>query len=574
MPELNEAQVKQYNTFRAAGISAERALAMATEDADNKYNPVLEAGVDNVLFGKGSLTEAVGRGLKNAAFSGFKTVYDDTQQHGAGFALLKSPLSIAAGLGRGVGDVVGGALETADDLTGEITSDFLQPYVESAVNSDVGQYLMQKAVELDANGRGIPSDILDTLNLVGLGALVKSGAASTIKNRIVNVTKEAFEGSAGIGDDVRRAGDSLSDFLSRGRNDAPAAGTLDELIDDVDAGKTTENINPLQRPFVKEESLLTPAEKKRLLGVAPEEGNRYIEAFKKSETDDTAQSIFDLAVEDTLKVVEDYKAETSKIGSEIGKIKQKLTELPVDPAVVKAVRDDLVESLAKKNVILDDEGKFILAPGKNSPFSQADVAALNNDVLDALRNIENSSEMNELLLAMESLDSKINFSRDANVSSSLQGVSKTLRAKLKGIRDGALSPDEAKQFEAYSNAVSFADEFLKSDSRVSILLNRLGTKHSRDSLAFVKELQRVTGVDVQNYSALARILTEATIGSGRNKSLLQQHLTNAGIDAAKLTSPSGIIDTIVGGTIRAVLDVDKLKEIQKAINATIKEAGD
>lgn len=194
MPELTPEQVKQYNTFRATGISPERALMLATQEADNKYNPALEAGVDNILFGKGSFVNAVGRGIKEATTSGFKTVYEDTQNYGAGFALMKSPLSLLAGAGRGVGEVVGGALETVDDLTGEVASGFLAPVVEEAVNSDVGQYLMQQAVELDTKGRGIPSDILDSLNLVGIGAIAKSGAASTIRNRVVTAAKEVADG--------------------------------------------------------------------------------------------------------------------------------------------------------------------------------------------------------------------------------------------------------------------------------------------------------------------------------------------------------------------------------------------
>lgn len=218
MPELNEAQIKQYNTFRAEGMTPERALMLATQDGDNKYNPVLEAGVDNVLFGKGSFAESLLKGAGQALGGGFKRVYDDTSKYGAGFALLKSPLSLAAGAGEGVGTVIGGALETLDDVTGETASEFFKPYVEGAVNSDVGQYLMKQAIELDTKGRGIPGDILDTLNLVGLGAFVKSGAASTIKNRVVSAAKDVLERPASVADDLGRpaAGSTLSDFMPKG----------------------------------------------------------------------------------------------------------------------------------------------------------------------------------------------------------------------------------------------------------------------------------------------------------------------------------------------------------------------
>lgn len=234
-------------------MSPERALSLATKDSDNQYNPALEAGVDNILFGKKSLTESVVRGVKNAAVGGFRRVYDDTTKYGAPFALVKSPLSIAAGLGEGIGDVVGGILETADDLTGETVSEFAQPFVEKAVNSDVGQYLLKKGIELDQKGRGIPSDILDAANLIGLGALVKTGAATGIRDSIITTAKEAVE----VGTKAASTGSKLADFFSVSKKAvAPGAAEirtslgniekiLAEKLDDtlvVDALKDIKNI--------------------------------------------------------------------------------------------------------------------------------------------------------------------------------------------------------------------------------------------------------------------------------------------------------------------------------------------
>lgn len=185
MPELNEQQIKQYNTYRAEGMTPERALSLATKDSDNQYNPALEMGTDKILFGKGSLTSAIGKGLKSAFIDGPMAIADDAKNYGAGYAFAKSPLTLAAGVGRGVGEVIGGTLETADDLIGEAASGFLSPYVEGAVNSDVGQYLIKKGIEFDQNNRGIPGDILDVTNLLGITGLVKTGAAQSIKQGIV-----------------------------------------------------------------------------------------------------------------------------------------------------------------------------------------------------------------------------------------------------------------------------------------------------------------------------------------------------------------------------------------------------
>lgn len=212
MPELTEQQKKQYNTYRAEGMPPERALSLATKGADNQFNPAIETGIDNILFGKKSLTSAIGSGIKEAVVGGVRTIREDQANYGNGFAALKSPLSLVAGVGRGAGEIIGGVLETADDLIGESVSGFGEPYVEAAVNSDVGQYLINKGIELDQKGRGIPSDILDTLNLTGIGAVVKTGAATSIKNSILNSAKAVIETGAKT---TARTGSSLTDFFKK-----------------------------------------------------------------------------------------------------------------------------------------------------------------------------------------------------------------------------------------------------------------------------------------------------------------------------------------------------------------------
>lgn len=216
--------------YRAEGMPPERALALTTKDADNQYNPAIEAGVDNILFGNKSLTSAIGSGIKNAAYSGFKTVYDDTKKYGPAFALAKSPLSVIAGVGRGVGDVVGGVLETADDLIGEsvsqTASNAFGPVVDDAINSDVGQYLIEGAQKLDEAGRGIPSDILDSLNLVGLGGVVKSSVPTAIKNTVLNSADDVLKTAA-------TTKTSLSDFFKKPSTVTPEVEKIQSNITNI-----------------------------------------------------------------------------------------------------------------------------------------------------------------------------------------------------------------------------------------------------------------------------------------------------------------------------------------------------
>lgn len=226
--ELTELQKKEYNTFRGIGMSPEKALALATQDSTNQSNKWYDQGVDGLLFGKKSLASSIGKGLKSAAFSGFETIAEDTRKHGAGFALLKSPLSLAAGVGRGVGDVVGGVLETADDIFfDEAISKSLQPGLERAIGSDTGQYLLERATELNEKGRGIPKDILDSLDLLGITALAKSGVASGIKTSIKNQIKKAPGRITGT---TAKAGAGLKEFLPSFKGVTPTS-VLDVAVE-------------------------------------------------------------------------------------------------------------------------------------------------------------------------------------------------------------------------------------------------------------------------------------------------------------------------------------------------------
>lgn len=227
MPQLTDEQKTRYNKYRSAGLPPERALGLATKNSDNKYNPALNEGIDNVLVGKNSLGSSVVDGVKNAVGSGIKTIKEDAEKYGAGFAARKAPLSLIAGVGRGVGDVIGGVLETADDLTGETVSSFLQPSVEKAIESDAGQYILGKATELNEAGKGIPGDILDSLDLLGATALVKSGVAKGIKNSVVANSKKGLTVT-------KNAGEATTSTLKGLFSKKNAAKVADNTVPELD----------------------------------------------------------------------------------------------------------------------------------------------------------------------------------------------------------------------------------------------------------------------------------------------------------------------------------------------------
>lgn len=405
---------------------------------------------------------------------------------------------------------------------------------------------------------------------VGAGGANK--AVAPVKQGLTEVANTADDllqqGSRAFGDTLEAGADALKsnvDNVTKRTTTTPTFSSIDDALKDTASGRTLDNTSKIRQGAGGQEGLLTTAEKKKLLEIPPEKGNKYIEALKQSEADLDAPTIFSILEDDTLNAVTAYKNATSKIGSDIGDIKKALQSKKVTLKDTNEIIKDVKTKLAEKRVVFKD-GQFVL--GKQSPFTQADVNALNGEILDTLNNIKSARSMDDLLLGMERLDNIINFNKTSDLTGSLQGVSKNVRAKLKNIRDKALTPEQAKRFEDFSQAQTFADEFLKNENKISTLLNRLGSKNSRKSMEFVDEIERVTGENIADSARLVEILTSATGTTSRNRSLLQRYMGDVASDVTSL-SPAGILGSTVNAGVKSLLKVDKLNEIQKAINTII-----
>lgn len=341
--------------------------------------------------------------------------------------------------------------------------------------------------------------------------------------------------------------------------DVTVKSNIDEALKSPDFGLTKEIAGV--RGIGDESRFLTVPEKRKLLEIEPNLGKEYIDTLLKSEDSFDNITPFEKAVLDTEKVITQYDNTVKGMGGEIGKIKDKLKGLQVNTPDVDSVVNDIADTLWEKGVSFNGN-RFSLVRGSNSPFSKADIKALNAEIGDTLKNIRDSKSMENLLLGMERLDNKINFNLSSELTNSLQGISKSVRGKLKEIRDKALSKSEAKIFEDFSSAKSFIDDFNKGnqENKIMALLNVVGSKRDLKLKRIADEIKRVTGVDITDYAYLARILSEASGSQSRNRSLLNQYLGEA-----MTMSPTGIMGRVVEGVANKLINVDKLKEIQKAL---------
>lgn len=382
-------------------------------------------------------------------------------------------------------------------------------------------------------------------------------AQRTLSNRMKNVFTQAGDN---VEDVVRNTPVSeTARSIRRFDDDA-----LEEALKSTKTGRTPENTSNIREALSGEDGLLTVADKRRLLKIDSELGNRYINALEASNLDDTAPKLFTVAVEDTEEAVRNYRRAISQTGNEVGEIKKKLAQASAPVEDVRLVKDEIVSNLESKGLKLTDEG-FVFVEGSNSPFTVTDLNAINDDILRVLDNIENSQSMEQVLLGMQRLDNKINYSRSADVSNSLQGVSKTLRARLKKIRDSQLTPQEQDVFNQYSEAISFADEFLKSDNKIQVLMKRFNTMTDRKSVEFAREIERVTGIDIADYARLVQILTDTTAGNSSQRTLLRQYMGETA-EAVTNLSPVSFIGAGARALAKDFIDIKKLDEIKKAIN--------
>lgn len=442
---------------------------------------------------------------------------------------------------------------------------------------EFGQQISQLETVHDINNwyQKLPDEKKETVDAVG-GALslasefigvglakkgtqqVANKAVDAVETGIKN-TSEAFNQTKGV---LKNQWDNIIDAEVV---TPTTVSNVDEALKSPEFGITKDIAGV--KSIGDESKFLTVPEKRKLLDIDPDLGKEYVDTLLKSEDSFDNITPFEKAVNDTEKVITKYDNTVKGMGGEIGKIKEKLKGLQVNTPDIDSVVNDIASTLSEKGISFNGN-KFSMIRGVNTPFSKSDIKALNAEIADTLKNIKNSKSMDNLLLGMERLDNKINFNLSSELTNSLQGISKTVRGKLKTIRDKALSKSEAKLFENFSDAKGFIDEFKKgsSENKIMALLNVVGSKRDLKLKRIAEEIKRVTGVDITDYAYLARLLSEASGSQSRNRSLLNQY-----IGEAMTMSPTGIMTRAVEGIANKIINVDKLKEIQKALKFKAKQ---
>lgn len=502
--QLDEAQKKQYNTYRAAGMSPERALSLTTKEADNKYNPALEKGVDNIIFGKKSLTSGLAGAVGTAAFSGFKEVYDDTKQYGAGFALAKAPLSLTAGIGRGVEKAVGTVLETADDLTNESVSDFLQPAAEAVANSDVTQYLVQKGVELDQAGRGVPSDILDALNILGITAVAKSGAAKTIKSSILKSTDDVIKNGDNVVKSSVAAGGSLVDRLKK------------PVATQIERGRLQlSDIEPSVTDVLRKSNA--------------DEVNKYFQSARNAVNSNYKNTPFEIVGQRAEEAYDLNKVAINKAAAAKKKILEEAGDKTIEAGKLDTIKTSSLKQIGEKfGVDASDLEDIKQLEGRFSQLDPADEKLLVEffTKLDSLgdtptlKQIDDFVDWSQSQLYKQSKSlSKLEVANDAMVAELKQITGQINGALKQGVGNGY-----AEVNARIANLLNLQDEIsraLGADARKGAgFVKRLFSPTGGNTREIFEQIKKETGIDLTKEATLAKFAME-NVGDTRQRSLLQ-----------------------------------------------------
>ena len=590
-----------------ATLKIQEALDMARSDPNsdfaNKLRKTIESGAaDKVAFEQGvDLTQfgrpqfkpeqtrlqetsqdimQTGAGLKNTFTDSFKRTEEiaerdiNREQATASTVLQGAGQGIQTGLNV-VGELFKGIVKVAlpqeqEEKVKQFLVNSITAYGDISVQ---GKTVKESFDELNADWEVFAEQNPEISNNLIAGRQIVEGVIDAVTaGQVGNLRRAGSEVVEQAVGSVKRNVDELSTQFSKVRevaNDVPVVKktqTLEEALKDTATGVTEENANVGQRAVAGD--LMSVRDKRRLLPIEPETGNRYYDALEASEIDDTARPVFDLTTEDTQKVFDEFENINRKTGSEIGKIKEKINTLPVDKPKIQTVIDDVDAALSKKGLRKNDIGEYEIIKGSNSPFSTTDVKNINNEIVQVLENIKNASTNEQLILGMESLSNKINFNLSTDISGSLQGLSKKTNAQLKEIRDSLLTKEEASRFNSYSKAKELIDEFKGSDNKIKTLINREDSMRAGDLQRVAETLKEATGKDIRDYTRLMKILIDASPSNGVNRSLLAQRIGEGAELGAELMAgrPLGVLTGILRSAGKQFLDVDKLKQIKKAID--------
>lgn len=256
----------------------------------------------------------------------------------------------------------------------------------------------------------------------------------------------------------------------------------------------------------------------------------------------------------------------SGTGNAIGQFRAKIGTYQAPRQAFDTIRQSFQNELGQLNLSIDN-GKVVVTPGKIAQtVSEGEIGSLQS-LYDDLNTASQSPSLGNLIDLRNKFDNKINFAKASReASSSLDPLSRTVRAHIAQVAEHLIGPSEAKHLKEFSEFIDALNDLRSYTDRkagAEFLLKRVFSERGGDPRAVMETIRKHTGIDLMDHAMMAKIATELS-GNAQTMGLFRQEITKAGLDAVNLLkgNPMGAVQTLLDMGAKKL--INKRKVFEKA----------
>lgn len=305
----------------------------------------------------------------------------------------------------------------------------------------------------------------------------------------------------------------------------------------------------------------------------PERFDVYAKSALDGHMDFRAKPPIQIAAEATRDAFDKLNKVIEDVGTPIGKFRESIKSVRVPQKQVDEISMSLQEQVGKSGMRfsrkrnstgqMTKEYELKQVPGRTTSLRPADQAKL-MEFWNDINSLRKNNTMENLIDVRNKIQKEVTFGKAAReISSEIDPIAKGVRAKIRDINLKNIPPEQAVLMDEYSDLMRLLQDYNRATSKgknIEFMLERAFSNRGEFAQDVMKRLSDITGIDVVNEAELARVATDM-LGSNTSKTLFEQKIKNAALDAASLISPhaGAVIKTIQFG--KAGINVAKNRNV-------------
>ncbi len=548
---LTPEQIQEYRTQYNIGSTGSTTTSPRASTLDGFKNSISETFSDIKQTGQDIKTTIID--TKNALKETKQSKQDGKQ--GGLRSVLQGAGILAGGLSNVVANITEGGVKSAlTQKQEESVKGTMGKVVDPVVESDIVKNIVDRYSKLDEKSKrdidavmGIGSLVTDLVGGFGAKTATKKGldvAEDAVTGAYNRAKKFIPEGTTykSVDDFAQNAEKVLKDELPPLAPDA----TPSEILARAEA----------EAPIVtfKEKLIdLTPDIKKVIQG-KPEKMAEYLDVVNARNLDINAPSAFEYGGDKARKAVEQMETLIKDTGSDIGSFRKKVGTYRAAPEQVVNIESTFTNELSRLNLELKNGVVQQIAGKPRKVAGKGDINTL-NQLYGQIKVLKQDPNLTNLIDVRNLFTQNIDFGkRVGDVSDSLDGLSKSVRARLKETGATIVGKSEAQKLADYSDFMEALGDIRKYTDRNAggeYLLRVLLSGRGGEARNIVKTINKYTGVDLTDDAVLMTLVTDM-LGNQRQKNLFAQEITKAGLDVTRILS--GDASTVIERAVQFAKD--------------------